>query len=191
MHNTRRIVCKVCGNSGECLHVMSVTNTVPFWSCAESCCQSTHAPTWQLGYCSTEQGASFIDRRLVQGVWVCDHRLCFGKHSEHIACATNKLQCIAASQSEALLSHADAQRLEAALCRVSGNVVNDFVLGSIMSAVHVYGVRLVVVLGHTRCGMVARAIQHWAKHEHRKALDSLSAASEQVKPLIIGLMFES
>jgi len=97
------------------------------------------------------------------------------------------VQCIAASQSGALcLSHADSQRLEDALCRVSGNVVNNFVLGSIMSAVHVYGVRLVVVLGHTRCGMVARAIQHWAKHEHRKALDSLSAASEQVKPLTFG-----
>ena len=93
------------------------------------------------------------------------------------------------SQSEALCSsHADAQRLEDVLCRVSGNVVNDFVLGSIMSAVHVYGVRLVVVLGHTRCGMVARAIQHWARHEHKKAQDSLGASSEQVKPLIFGLL---
>ena len=69
-------------------------------------------------------------------------------------------------------------------CRVSGNVVNDFVLGSIMSAVHMYGVRLVVVLGHTRCGMVARAIQHWAKHEHKKALDGLGAASTQVCPAL-------
>ena len=59
-------------------------------------------------------------------------------------------------------------------------MVNDFVLGSIMSAVHVYGVRLIVVLGHTRCGMVARAIQHWAKHEHKKALDGVGASSSQV-----------
>lgn len=70
----------------------------------------------------------------------------------------------------------------APLCRVSGNVVNDFVLGSITSAVQVYGVRLIVVLGHTRCGMVARAIQHWAKHEHKKAQESLSATSNQVRP---------
>ena len=60
--------------------------------------------------------------------------------------------------------------------------MNDFVLGSIMSAVHVYGVRLIVVLGHTRCGMVARAIQHWAKHEHKKALDGVGASSSQVCP---------
>ena len=59
--------------------------------------------------------------------------------------------------------------------------MNDFVLGSIMSAVHVYGVRLVVVLGHTRCGMVARAIQHWAKHEHKKAQEGLSSASVQAR----------
>ena len=65
---------------------------------------------------------------------------------------------------------------------MAGNVVNDFVLGSIMSAVHVYGVRLIVVLGHTRCGMVARAIQHWAKHEHKKALDGVGASSSQVCP---------
>ncbi|CAK0786549.1 hypothetical protein CVIRNUC_009762 [Coccomyxa viridis] len=67
--------------------------------------------------------------------------------------------------------------------RVAGNVVNDFVLGSIMSAVHVYGVRLIVVLGHTRCGMVARAIQHWAKHEHKKALDGVGASSSQPSKL--------
>jgi len=71
MHNTRRIVCKVCGNSGECLHVISVTNTVPFWSCAESCCQSTHGPTWRLGYCGTEQGSLVMDCRLVRGIWEC------------------------------------------------------------------------------------------------------------------------
>ena len=59
--------------------------------------------------------------------------------------------------------------------------MNDFVLGSITSAVQVYGVRLIVVLGHTRCGMVARAIQHWAKHEHKKAQESLSATSNQVR----------
>ena len=62
--------------------------------------------------------------------------------------------------------------------------MNDFVLGSIMSAVHVYGVRLIVVLGHTRCGMVARAIQHWAKHEHKKALDGVGASSSQVCPAL-------
>ena len=65
--------------------------------------------------------------------------------------------------------------------------MNDFVLGSIMSAVHVYGVRLIVVLGHTRCGMVARAIQHWAKHEHKKALDSVGASSSQACPALHSL----
>ncbi len=53
-------------------------------------------------------------------------------------------------------------------CRVAGNVVNDFVMGSIVNAVQLLGVRLVMVMGHTKCGMVARAVHNWAKHEARK-----------------------
>ena len=63
--------------------------------------------------------------------------------------------------------------------------MNDFVLGSIMTAVHNYGVRLVIVLGHTRCGMVARAIQHWARKEHRRAEEGASAASLQVRSRLL------
>lgn len=67
--------------------------------------------------------------------------------------------------------------------------MNEFVLGSIMTAVHNYGVRLVIVLGHTRCGMVARAIQHWARKEHRRAEEGVSAAPGQVRsPLLLAPM---
>lgn len=41
--------------------------------------------------------------------------------------------------------------------RVAGNVVNDDVLASIEYACHVLGVKLIVVLGHTRCGAIAAA----------------------------------
>jgi carbonic anhydrase len=58
-----------------------------------------------------------------------------------------------------------------------------------MTAVHNYGVRLVIVLGHTRCGMVARAIQQWARKEHRRAEESVSAVPFQVwSPHLQGLM---
>lgn len=36
--------------------------------------------------------------------------------------------------------------------RVSGNTVNDHVMGSIVYAVQQLGVRLVIVLGHSRWG---------------------------------------
>lgn len=41
--------------------------------------------------------------------------------------------------------------------RVAGNVVNDDVLASIEYACHVLSVKLIVVLGHTRCGAIAAA----------------------------------
>ncbi len=41
--------------------------------------------------------------------------------------------------------------------RVAGNCVNEDVLGSMEYACHVVGTKLVMVLGHTRCGAVAGA----------------------------------
>jgi len=41
--------------------------------------------------------------------------------------------------------------------RIAGNVVNDDVLASIEYACHVVGAKLIVVLGHTRCGAVQAA----------------------------------
>lgn len=43
--------------------------------------------------------------------------------------------------------------------RVAGNVVNDDNLGSIEYGVEHLGTRLIVVLGHERCGAVAAAVQ--------------------------------
>ena len=41
--------------------------------------------------------------------------------------------------------------------RIAGNVVNDDILASIEYACHVMGAKLIVVLGHTRCGAIAAA----------------------------------
>ncbi|WP_028387714.1 bifunctional SulP family inorganic anion transporter/carbonic anhydrase [Legionella fairfieldensis] len=41
--------------------------------------------------------------------------------------------------------------------RVAGNVVNDDILASIEYACHVAGAKLIVVLGHTRCGAIQAA----------------------------------
>jgi len=42
--------------------------------------------------------------------------------------------------------------------RVAGNVINDFVLGSVEYAAEHLGVQLVVILGHERCGAVKAAV---------------------------------
>ena len=44
--------------------------------------------------------------------------------------------------------------------RLAGNVVDDMALGSVEYAVEHLGTRLVVVLGHARCGAVTAAVNH-------------------------------
>ena len=43
--------------------------------------------------------------------------------------------------------------------RIAGNVINDDILASIEYACHVIGAKLIVVLGHTRCGAIAAACE--------------------------------
>ena len=54
--------------------------------------------------------------------------------------------------------------------RVAGNVVDDVVLGSIEYAVEEFGVNLVMVLGHERCGAVTAAVNHTKVPGHISAL---------------------
>ena len=54
--------------------------------------------------------------------------------------------------------------------RVAGNVVDDAVLGSIEYAVEHLGTKLVMVLGHEKCGAVSAAVEGGAAAGHIKAL---------------------
>ncbi len=45
--------------------------------------------------------------------------------------------------------------------RIAGNIINDDILGSIELACEKIGTKLVVVLGHSDCGAVASAIEHF------------------------------
>lgn len=44
--------------------------------------------------------------------------------------------------------------------RIAGNVINDDILASIEYGCHVVGAKLIVVLGHTRCGAIQSACNH-------------------------------
>lgn len=50
--------------------------------------------------------------------------------------------------------------------RVAGNIADPFVLGSIQYAVEHLGSRLIVVLGHERCGAIQAALAQAAGHGH-------------------------
>ncbi len=61
--------------------------------------------------------------------------------------------------------------------RIAGNVLNEDILGSMEFAVHEIGVKLVLVLGHTKCGAIAGACNH-------VQLDNLTHLLEKIKPAI-------
>ena len=54
--------------------------------------------------------------------------------------------------------------------RVAGNVLDDVVLGSIEYAVEHFGICLVIVLGHERCGAVTAAVRHLQVYGHVNAV---------------------
>src|SRR5947209_10905279 len=57
--------------------------------------------------------------------------------------------------------------------RVAGNVVDDTILASVEYAVEHLGTRLIMVLGHEKCGAVSAAIEGGKQPRH---LDALVAA---------------
>ncbi|WP_131794247.1 bifunctional SulP family inorganic anion transporter/carbonic anhydrase [Fluoribacter gormanii] len=60
--------------------------------------------------------------------------------------------------------------------RVAGNVVNNDVLASIEYACHVVGVKLIVVLGHTRCGAIQSACDGVESGHITELLDKIKPA---------------
>lgn len=64
--------------------------------------------------------------------------------------------------------------------RVAGNVVGDDQLGSMEFACKVAGARLVLVLGHTRCGAVAGALEGAELGNLTALLDKISPAQKVV-----------
>ncbi len=61
--------------------------------------------------------------------------------------------------------------------RIAGNILNEDILGSMELAVHEMGVKLIVVLGHTKCGAIAGACNHLE-------LGHLSQLLEKIQPAV-------
>jgi carbonic anhydrase len=66
--------------------------------------------------------------------------------------------------------------------RVAGNVLNDHVLGSIEYAVEHLGTRLIVVLGHERCGAVQAAKSNLATKSTSPAPDHIASLLTALRP---------
>jgi len=71
--------------------------------------------------------------------------------------------------------------------RVAGNIVAPSQIGSVEFAVSQFGTRLVVVMGHSRCGAVCATIDELTC-ENKTSSENIRAIVERVKPSIQSLM---
>ncbi len=76
------------------------------------------------------------------------------------------------------------------MVRVAGNIAGDTQIGSIEFAVLEFGTRLVVVLGHSRCGAIADGV---VEQRHPGGVQSLHLGSiiDQVRPSLEGWTTEA
>lgn len=65
--------------------------------------------------------------------------------------------------------------------RIAGNILNDDILGSMEFASKVVGTKLIVVLGHNRCGAVNGAIDHVELGNLTGLLNKIEPAIDAVK----------
>lgn len=63
--------------------------------------------------------------------------------------------------------------------RVAGNIVNEDILGSMEYATQVVGTKLILVLGHTRCGAVTGACNHVQMGHLTSLLDKIKPAIDR------------
>jgi carbonic anhydrase len=71
--------------------------------------------------------------------------------------------------------------------RVAGNIVAPSQIGSIEFAAEKFGTRLVVVLGHSKCGAVEATIQELAQATETRS-PNLSASVDRIRPGIESLI---
>lgn len=64
--------------------------------------------------------------------------------------------------------------------RVAGNIVNSDIIGSMEYAVQVAGSKLIVVLGHTKCGAIKGAADHVQLGNLTGLLDKIKPAAERI-----------
>ncbi len=71
--------------------------------------------------------------------------------------------------------------------RVAGNIVAPSQIGSVEFAAERFGVRLVVVLGHTQCGAIGATIEQLLKPAETQSRN-LQSIVDRVRPSIEGLL---
>jgi len=72
--------------------------------------------------------------------------------------------------------------------RVAGNIVAPSQIGSVEFAAERFGTRLVVVLGHTRCGAVQATLEELLQPTVGSTSRNLSSIVDRIRPAVEGLL---
>jgi carbonic anhydrase len=71
--------------------------------------------------------------------------------------------------------------------RVAGNIVAPSLIGSVEFAAERFGTRLVVILGHSRCGAVEATLEQLQRPSERRSRN-LEAIVERIQPAVEGVL---
>ncbi len=74
--------------------------------------------------------------------------------------------------------------------RIAGNVLNDDILGSMEFACNVAGSKLIMVLGHSKCGAVKGACSHVEMGHLTGLLEKIQPAVEKIETSRLHLSFD-
>ncbi len=69
--------------------------------------------------------------------------------------------------------------------RIAGNILNEDILGSMEFGVHEIGVKLIVVLGHTKCGAISGACSNIKLGNLTTLLDKVKPAIENERTIVL------
>tara|TARA_R110002111_G_scaffold68013_4_gene110576 strand:+ start:617 stop:1381 length:765 start_codon:yes stop_codon:yes gene_type:complete len=72
--------------------------------------------------------------------------------------------------------------------RVAGNVVAPSQIASVEFAAEQFGVRLVVVMGHTNCGAVSATVDALSANTKSESLGNLKSIVDRIRPAVEGLL---
>jgi carbonic anhydrase len=128
------------------------------------------------------------NRRFVSGIRSLDTLMSQAWRSESIGVQEPFAVILGCSDSRAPVEIIFDQGLgDLFVIRVAGNIVAPSQIGSVEFAAERFGTRLVVVLGHTRCGAVQATLEELQQPGERQS-KNLSSIVDRIRPSVEGLL---
>ncbi len=128
------------------------------------------------------------NRRFVSGVRSLDTLMTQTRRDEFVAGQTPSAVVVGCSDSRVPVEIVFDQGLgDLFVIRVAGNIVAASQVGSVEFAAERFGTRLVVVLGHTRCGAIQATLEELQRPSENQSRN-LRSIVDRIRPSVEGLL---